>query len=45
MGDAVMVAAGVALLGAIVSLLFLPARPAEEPTKVPEREPELEVVA
>jgi EmrB/QacA subfamily drug resistance transporter len=43
MGDAVMVAAGVALLGAIVSLLFLPARPAEEQAKVTERERELEV--
>lgn len=27
MGDAVLVAAGVALLGAIVALMFLPARP------------------
>jgi hypothetical protein len=43
MGDAVMVAAGVALLGAIVSLLFLPARPAEAQAEVTERERELEV--
>jgi EmrB/QacA subfamily drug resistance transporter len=45
MGDAVMVAAGVALLGAIVSLLFLPARPIEEPAAIQEDERELEVVA
>ncbi|MEA2505889.1 MAG: hypothetical protein QOH48_507 [Actinomycetota bacterium] len=44
MGDAVMVAAVVALLGAVVSLLFLPARPAEEQTMVAEMEQEREVV-
>jgi hypothetical protein len=46
MGDAVMVAAVVALLGAIVSLLFLPARPVEEPAAMDEPDDrELEVVA
>jgi EmrB/QacA subfamily drug resistance transporter len=44
MGDAVMVAAVVALLGAVVSLLFLPARPAEEQPVVAEMEQEREVV-
>jgi hypothetical protein len=44
MGDAVMVAAVVALLGAVVSLLFLPARPAEEQSQVAEMEQEREVV-
>jgi EmrB/QacA subfamily drug resistance transporter len=44
MGDAVMVAAGVALLGAIVSFLFLPARPAEEHVVVAEVEQEREAV-
>jgi EmrB/QacA subfamily drug resistance transporter len=44
MGDAVMVAAVVALLGAVVSLLFLPARPAEEQAVVAEMEQEREVV-
>jgi EmrB/QacA subfamily drug resistance transporter len=45
MGDAVMVAAAVALMGAVISLLWLPARPAEhhEPSRA--LEPELEVVA
>jgi hypothetical protein len=44
MGDAVMVAAGVALLGALVSLLFLPARPADEHPASTETERELEAV-
>jgi hypothetical protein len=44
MGDAVMVAAGVALLGAVVSLLFLPARPAEEHAATEETGRELEAV-
>jgi EmrB/QacA subfamily drug resistance transporter len=46
MGDAVMIAAIVALLGALVSLLFLPARPVQEPAAMAEPDDrELEVVA